>query len=76
MIIGGDNISVIKVIETVCTSDKSWQDAVETGVKEASKTLRHIVGVDVIGWKGHVQHGKITEYRVDVKFAIKVEEER
>ncbi|MBN1786529.1 MAG: dodecin domain-containing protein [Candidatus Methanofastidiosa archaeon] len=69
-------MSVIKVIETVCTSDKSWQDAVENGVHEASKTLRDIVGLDVIGWKAHVKNGKITEYRVDVKFAIKVEEGR
>lgn len=69
-------MSVIKIIETVCTSEKSWQDAVEEGVLEASKTLRHIVGIDVIGWKAHVEEGKIMEYRVDVKFAVKVEESR
>lgn len=67
---------VIKVIETVCTSDKSWQDAVEEGLMEASKTIRNIVGLDVIGWKAHVVDGKITEYRADIKMAIKVEEKR
>ncbi|HPR42143.1 MAG TPA: dodecin family protein [Candidatus Methanofastidiosa archaeon] len=63
-------------METVCTSEKSWQDAVETGISEASKTLRHIVGVDVLSWKGHVRDGRITEYKVNLKLAIKVEEER
>jgi len=67
---------VIKVIETICTSEKSWQDAVECGLKEASKTIRNIVGLDVVGWKAHVVDGKITEYRTDIKMAIKVEEER
>jgi len=72
----GGMMCVIKVIETVCTSKVSWQDAVEQGLVEASKTIRNIVGIDVVSWKAHVDKDKITEYRVDAKIAYKIEESR
>jgi flavin-binding protein dodecin len=38
-----EGMSVIKVIEVVSTSPISWQDAVEEGIKEASRTIHNIV---------------------------------
>jgi flavin-binding protein dodecin len=35
-------MAVIKVIELIAQSEKSWEDAVQTAVAEASKTLRDI----------------------------------
>ncbi|RZN48321.1 dodecin domain-containing protein [archaeon] len=66
-------MSVVKVIECVATSPTSWQDAVENGIKETNKTVRHIVGADVLRWKCEIEDGKITEYRVDMKIAYVVE---
>jgi flavin-binding protein dodecin len=67
-------MAVIKVIELVGTSAKSWDDAVQQVVTEASGSLRHITGVDVIRQTAHVEGGKITEYRAAVHVAFQVEE--
>jgi len=64
---------VIKVIELVGTSNKSWEDAVQQAVSEASESLRHITGVDLVRHTAHVENGKISEYRATVHVAFVVE---
>jgi flavin-binding protein dodecin len=49
-------MSLVKVIEVVASSKKSWEDAVQQAVAEASKSLRHIRGVDVVKHTAHVEH--------------------
>ena len=68
--------SVVKVIELVGSSSESWEMAVKDAVKEAAKTIKNIVGVDVKGCSGVVSDGVIVEYRVNVKIAFMVEKER
>ncbi len=70
---GGDYISVAKIIEVVGSSEKSWEDAINQALKRASKTIRNIRGVDVIGQKGIVKNGEIVEYRVVLKLSFSVE---
>jgi len=70
----GDFVSVVKIIELVGSSDKSWQEAVEKAILRAAKTVRNIRGVDVLGWTGKVEGDKIVEYRADVKISFLVEE--
>ena len=66
-------MSVVKVIELVGSSTESWEDAVGSAVAEASQSLRHIRGVDVIKHSAHVEAGKITEYRATVHIAFLLE---
>ena len=63
---------VIKVIELVGCSPKGFNEAVEEAVSRASKTVREITGVDVVGWTAKVEGGKIVEYRANVKVAFRV----
>jgi len=63
----------IKIIELIGTSKKNFEDAVQDAVNTATSTVRNISGVDIIGQKAVVEDGKITEYRVNVKLAFKVE---
>ena len=63
----------IKVLELVGVSDKSFHDAVQNALTEASQTVRNIRGLDVLGTTAKVENGKITEYHADVKFAFPVE---
>ncbi|WP_245984515.1 dodecin family protein [Biomaibacter acetigenes] len=51
----------------------SWQEAVENAVKDASKTIRNISGVEVLNNTANVQNGKIVEYKADVAIAFKVD---
>jgi flavin-binding protein dodecin len=67
---------VVKVIELVGTSSKGLQNAVEEAVREASKTVRNLVGIDVLGWTGKIDGGKIVEYRANVKISFLVEDIR
>jgi flavin-binding protein dodecin len=66
-------MAVVKVVELVGTSKESWQDAAELAIREASQSLRHITGVDVINQTAHVEGGKIAEYRTTVNVAFVVE---
>ena len=60
-------MSVAKVTEIISSSSKSFDDAVENGVKKASKTLKGITGAWVADQKVTVKDGKIDEYRVVMK---------
>ena len=60
-------MSIAKVTEIIASSDKSFDDAVEKGVKRASKTLKGVTSAWVQDQQVVVQDGKITEYRVNLK---------
>lgn len=64
---------VIKVLELVGVSSKSWDDAVRNALEEASKTVRDIRGIDVRRVTAKVKDNQITEYHADVKFAFRIE---
>ncbi|MGI6574479.1 MAG: dodecin family protein [bacterium] len=66
-------MTVVKVIEVVGESPRSWQDAVEVAVREASATIRGITGVEVYNLTANVENGRIVEYKADVKVAFPVE---
>ena len=57
-------MSVAKVTEIIASSSKSFDDAIESGIKRASKTLKGITGAWVADQKVTVKDGKIDEYRV------------
>jgi len=66
-------MSVAKVTEIIASSPKSFEDAVQTGIKRASKTVQGIQGAWIKGHKVVVKDGKVTEYRVimRVTFVLK-----
>ena len=66
-------MSVYKVVDLVGSSTVSWQDAVEECVREASKTINHIVGVEVINNTAKIEDGRIMEYKANVHVSFRVE---
>ena len=65
---------VVKVMELVGSSPQSFSDAVRNAVKEASKTIRGIQGVEVLQSNATVgESGELTNYKVNVKIAFLVE---
>ncbi len=69
-------MSVIKVVELVGQSKSSWEDAVNSALKEAAKTIRHLSGVKVINWTGNLNsRGEIVEYKANIQVAFRVESE-
>jgi len=63
-------MSVAKVTEIIASSSKSFDDAVEQGVKRADKTLKNIKSAWVKEQKVMVSDGKVTEYRVTMKVSF------
>jgi flavin-binding protein dodecin len=59
--------SIARVTEIIASSKKSFDDALEIGVKRATKTLKSVAGAWVASQDVVVVKGKITEYRVRLK---------
>ena len=66
-------MTTVKILELVGSSDNSWDDAVKNALADASKTVEHIVGIDVLGFKAEVADNKIANYKAHVKVAFTVE---
>lgn len=60
-------MSVARVTEITATSAKSFEDAVQSGVKRANKTLNNLTGAWVKDQQVVIKAGKIKEYRVCMK---------
>ncbi|MCR9235686.1 MAG: dodecin family protein [Alphaproteobacteria bacterium] len=60
-------MSVARVTEIIASSSKSFEDALEKGIKRASETLKNVEGAWVKDQKVVVSNGKISEYRVVMK---------
>lgn len=60
-------MSVARVTELSAASSKSFEDAVEKGIKRANDTLDNIEGAWVQELKVTCKNGKIDEYRVNMK---------
>ncbi len=60
-------MSVAKITEISSSSKKSFEDAIEKGIKRASKTLDNVSGAWVQDMKVDVEDEKIVAYRVMMK---------
>jgi len=65
-------MAVLKVIELLASSDKSWEDAAQAAVKIAGKTVKEIRSVYIQDMSVVVKGDKITEYRVNAKITFEV----
>jgi flavin-binding protein dodecin len=66
-------MAVIKTIDLVGVSSKSWRDAANQALAEASKTIRGITGMDVLDTSCNVSDGKINEYLTHVRIKFRIE---
>ncbi|HEU4554026.1 MAG TPA: dodecin family protein [Chitinophaga sp.] len=67
-------MSIVKVIEIIASSEKSFDDAVVNAVAEVSKTIHNIDSVFVKDMKVHVKDGKIASYGVICKVSFRIDE--
>ena len=60
-------MAVARVTEIISASPKSFDDAIQSGIKRANQTLKNLRGAWVQDQKLVIEKGKITEYRVTLK---------
>jgi dodecin len=66
-------VTVIKTIDLVGVSTKSWRDAAAQALAEASKTLRGIESMEVLETSAVVDEGQISEYQTHVRIRFRIE---
>ena len=65
---------VYRVIEIAGSSQKSIEDAIQTAVGRASRTLRNLRWFEVIQTRGHLEGGKIQHYQVTLKIGFTIDD--
>ncbi|MEL6561909.1 MAG: dodecin family protein [Bacteroidota bacterium] len=66
-------MAVIKVLEIMASSKKSWEDATATGIKKVSSSVQDIKSAYVQSQSVVVgDEGEISEYRVNLKVSFQV----
>jgi dodecin len=65
-------MSVIKVIEVIASSNKSFDDATRIAVKEAAKSVKNIKSVYIKEMKANVENNEISSYAVNAKISFLV----
>lgn len=60
-------MAIAKVTEIIAGSKKSFDDALDEGVRRANKTLKHVTQAWVKDQSVLIRDGKIEEYRVNLK---------
>ena len=65
-------MAVLKVIEILANSEKSWEDATKKAVKHASKSVKNIKSAFVQSQSAVVNDNEVTEFRVNLKITFEV----
>jgi flavin-binding protein dodecin len=67
-------MAVLKVIEIMADSDKSWEDAARAAVKQASRSVNNIKSVWIKDQSCAVDSkGKVTSFRVATKITFEID---
>jgi flavin-binding protein dodecin len=66
-------MSIVKVLEVIAESDRSFDDAAQQAVKQAAATVRNIKSIWIDNFSGVVEGDRIVRYRVNAKLSFLVE---
>ncbi len=61
---------MLKVIEILAESEKSWEDAAEQAVSRASKSVHGIKSIYIKDFEAKVENGKIVKYRINANITF------
>lgn len=67
-------MTMLKVVEVLAQSDKSWEDAAQIAVANAAKTVRNISSIYIKELEATVENDRIANYRVNAKISFVLED--
>lgn len=67
-------MSVARITELSASSRKSFDDALESGLKRATRTLKNVTSAWISSQEVLMKNGKISEYRVSMKVTFVLQE--
>lgn len=65
-------MAILKVIEVLTESNKSWEDAAQEAIREAAKTVENIRSIYIKEFEAVVENNKITKYRINAKISFEI----
>lgn len=65
---------VYRKTDIVGSSSRSVDDAIQTAIARAAKTVRNIEWFEVDEIRGHVKDGKVAHFQVSLKVGFRVED--
>ena len=65
-------MSVLKVVEILADSKKSWEDATKKAVERTAKSVKGVKSAYVQSQSVVVKNGKVQAFRVNVKITFEV----
>ena len=68
-------MSIARITEISSTSKKSFEDAIQSAVTRATKTLRNVRGAWVKEQQIKIEGGKIVEYQVNLMITFVLDED-
>lgn len=68
-------MSIARITEISSTSQKSFEDAIQSAVARATKTLRNVRGAWVKEQQIKIEDGKIVEYQVNLMITFVLEDD-
>jgi len=66
-------MAMLKVIEVLAESSKSWEDAAQTAVSRANETVRNVRSIYIKNMEATVENGRIKSYRLNAKISFVLE---
>jgi dodecin len=65
-------MGIVKVIEVIASSEKSFDDATQNALIEASKSVKNIKSIYVKHFNANVENNKIVSYGVNAKISFEI----
>ena len=64
---------LLKVVEVLAESEKSWEDAAAGAVKRAAKTVKNIRSIYIEHFEAKVERNRLVRYRINAKVSFVVD---
>ncbi len=65
--------TMLKALEVLAQSDKSWEDAAQNPVDQAARSVRGTKSIYIKEMEASVEDGKINQYRINAKIPFTLE---
>ena len=66
-------MTMLKIIDVLAESDKSWKDAAQSAVQEAGKSVRNIKSIYIKDFEATVDNARVVKYRINAKISFILE---
>ena len=65
---------IYKIIQLAGSSPNSIEDAIQSAVAKASKSLHHLRWFEVLETRGHIENGQVAHYQVVIKVGFTLDD--